>query len=181
MFGQFVRLSRKGFRHKMCTFCFLSFLCWRKKKRKHAKIGKQKVQKTPRKIVFWGWLWTKMVLFWMSFLRKIGKHYLCSEGQKSAHFRCNYLFWENGPFLVPIQSHQTLKNRGFSRHGGKPQMALLVASAILGFPSKRGFTICDTQKLCSAENTIFIVFSAKHSFVDMKECSLKKKQKFYQK
>ena len=44
-----------------------------------------------------------------------------------------------------------------------------------GFPSKRGFTICDTQKLCSSENTIFIVFSLKHSFVDMKECNLKSK------
>ena len=43
-----------------------------------------------------------------------------------------------------------------------------------GFHSKRGFTICDTYKLCSVENTIFIVFSAKHSFEDMKECNLKK-------
>ena len=53
-------------------------------------------------------------------------------------------------------------------------MALGCKSAILGFPSKRGFTICGTQKLCSAENIIFIVFSAKHSFVDMKECNLRK-------
>ena len=53
-------------------------------------------------------------------------------------------------------------------------MALLVAP--LPFwegASKGGFTICDTQKLCSAENAILIVFSAKHSFAEIKECKLK--------
>ena len=55
-------------------------------------------------------------------------------------------------------------------------MALLVAKVpFWEGASKGGFTICDTKKLCSAENTIFIVFSAKHSFADMKECNLKKK------
>ena len=44
--------------------------------------------------------------------------------------------------------------------------------------SKGGFTICDTQELCSADNTIFIVFSAKHSFAEIKECKLKNKHKF---
>ena len=54
-------------------------------------------------------------------------------------------------------------------------MALLVAKVpFWEGASKGGFTICDTQKLCSAENTIFIVFSAKHSFAKMKECELKK-------
>ena len=81
----------------------------------------------------------------MAFFRKIGKHYLCSEGTKNAQFRCNYLFLENGPFLVPIQSHQTQKNRGFSRHRGKPKMALLVAKVpFWEGASKGGFTICDT-------------------------------------
>ena len=57
-------------------------------------------------------------------------------------------------FFVPIQSHQRLQKQGF--------------------PLERGFTICDTSKLCSAENTIFIVFSAKHSLAEIKECKLKK-------
>ena len=46
-------------------------------------------------------------------------------------------------------------------------------SAILGRGLKRGFAICDTQELCSAENTIFIVFSAKHSFAEVNERNLK--------
>ena len=44
--------------------------------------------------------------------------------------------------------------------------------------SKRDFAICDTQKLCSAENTMFIVFSAKHSFAENKECNLNKNRNF---
>ena len=27
------------------------------------------------------------------FLAKIGRHYLCQEGRKNAHFRAHYLFW----------------------------------------------------------------------------------------
>ena len=50
-----------------------------------------------------------MVIFVkMSFLRKIGKHDLCSDGKNNAHFRCNYLFLENGPFFVAIPSDKTL-------------------------------------------------------------------------
>ena len=78
--------------------------------------------------------------------------------------------------FVPILSPQTLQKWGFQQARGKSQNGTFATkSAILGFPSKGGFTMCDTQKLCFAENTIFIVFSAKHSFADMKECNLKKK------
>ena len=35
--------------------------------------------------------------------------------------------------------------------------------------------------LVLAENTIFVVFSATHSFADMKECNFKKNAKIYQK
>ena len=43
-------------------------------------------------------------------------------------------------------------------------MTLLVAKVPFGEGASKGvFTICDTQKLCSAENTLFIVFSAQHS------------------
>ena len=40
--------------------------------------------------------------------------------------------------------------------------------------SKVVFTIFATPKLCSCENTIFVVFSAKHSFAETKECQSKK-------
>ena len=82
----------------------------KEKEKTWKKMEKGKFQKSPENNVFWVFV-KKTGLFFvkMSFFREIGKHYLCSEGQKSAHFRCNYLFLENGPFLVPIQSHQTLQ------------------------------------------------------------------------
>ena len=64
----------------------------------------------------------------MSLFRKIGKHYLCSESEKSIFVASSiYLFLGNGPFLWPFQVTKHYKNRGFSRHRGKPKMALLVA------------------------------------------------------
>ena len=56
---------------------------------------------------------------------------------KTVHFRCNYLFLENGPFFVPIQSHQTLHKLGLQEAQG-------CKSAILGRGIERGFAICDT-------------------------------------
>ena len=43
---------------------------------------------------------------------------------------------------------------------------------------KVGFTNCVFEKLCFPENTIFIVFSAKHSFSKTKTVCRKKKRKF---
>ena len=47
------------------------------------------------------------------------------------------------------------------------------------FPSKGGFTICDTQELCvlCLKHYFYSVFS-KHSFAEIKECKLKRKHKF---
>ena len=63
IFWQFVRVSKKGFSKKNVHFLFLSFLCWRKKKRKREKNGKIKFQKKNRKIVIFGCLWRKLVFF----------------------------------------------------------------------------------------------------------------------
>ena len=45
---------------------------------------------------------------------------------------------------------------------------------------KLGFTNCVFEKLCSSENTIFIVFSAKHSSCNKKAVCWEK-QKIYEK
>ena len=132
-----------------------------KKKRKMKKY-KRNISK-KQKIVFWGWLWTIFFVFSkMAFLRKIGKHYLCSEGKRKTRiFVATICFLKMSLFWVSAGTGKTQNGTfGFQ-------------SAFLGFPSKGGSTICDTQKLCSAEKHNFIV-SAKHSFADMKECNLKK-------
>ena len=62
-------------------------------------------------------------------------------------------------FMWPYQITKDYKNKGLSRNKGKPKMALWVSKVpCWEGASKGGFTICDTRKLCSAENTIFIVF-----------------------
>ena len=73
------------------------------------------------------------------------------------------------------KSPNTTKNRVSAGTRDNPQWHFLAKVPFWEGASKRGFTICDTQKLCSAKNTIFIVLSAKHSFADMKESNLKKK------
>ena len=83
----------------------------------------------------------------MAFFRKIGKHYLCSEGKaKNAPFSLQLSVFGKWSFFVPIQSHQTLQKSGVSAGTrGKPKMALLVAKVpFWEGASKGGFTICDT-------------------------------------
>ena len=86
---------------------------------------------------------------------------------KNAHFRCNYLFLDNGPLLWPFQVTKHYKNWGFSRHRGKPRMALLVAKVPFWEGAPKGVLL-----------SVCIVFSAKHSFADMRQCNLKKTNNF---
>ena len=92
------------------------FYVGERKREKNEKNGKGKLQK-KQKIGVFGMVVNKKDIFAEMALKK-GKQYLCSEGKKSAHFRCNYLFWENGPFFSPIQSRQTLQKSGFPSKGG---------------------------------------------------------------
>ena len=55
--------------------------------------------------------------------------------------------------------HQTLQNMGFSRHKGKTQNGTFgCKGAILGRGLESGLTICETQKLRSAENAFLVCF-----------------------
>ena len=51
-------------------------------------------------------------------------------------------------------------------------------SCFFDMGEKVGFTNCVFEKVCFSENTIFIVFPAKHSFSKTKNCMLKKNRKF---
>ena len=88
---------------------------------------------------------------------------MCSDGEKGA-FSLQLSVLGNGPFLWPFQVTKHYKKYGFQQAQGKTQNGTFgCKSAILGRGLEMGFTICDAYKLCSAENTIFIVFSAKQS------------------
>ena len=87
-------------------------------KEKRWKKGERNVQKQARKIVLLGGCEEKRCSLLKWHFRKIGKHYLCSEGTS---------FWKMVLFWCPLKVTNHYKNRGFSRHMGKPKMALLVA------------------------------------------------------
>ena len=105
------------------------------------------------------------------------KHYLCSEGNKNATFRWHYLFLGEWYFFVTILNHQTLQKTGVSAGTRKnPEWHFWLQKCHFGKGPRKGFfTICDTQKLCSAENTIFIVFSANTALQKEKCASWKEK------
>ena len=60
-------------------------------------------------------------------------------------------------------------NSGFSGSGPKPKMTPFLGKKVsFDMGEKVGFTNCVFEKLCFAENTIFIVFSGKHSLSETK-------------
>ena len=100
------------------------------------------------------------------FLAKIAWHYLCQEGRKNAHCRAHYLFWPKfffgpkqckpGKTMKIVVSAETAQNQKWHLFFEK--------GVFFDMGEKVGFTNCVFEKLCFTENTIFIVFSAKHSF-----------------
>ena len=136
-------------------------------------------KKTRKNSVFWVFVKKTGLFCKMSFFRKIGKHYLCSEGKKGCAFSLQLsVFGKWYSFWCPFKVTKHYQKKGLQRTQGKTQNGTFgCKSAMLGFPSKRGFTICDAQKLCSAENTIFIVFSAKQ-LCRHERMQLEQKQKF---
>ena len=106
--------------------------------------------------MFFGWLWRKMVFFVkMSFLGKIGKHYLCSEG---AHFRCNYLFLENAPF--------------FGAHSKSPN------TTKIGVFTRKGVLLSVIPKSCALLKTLFYSVFSKTQLCRHERLQLEQKQKF---
>ena len=88
---------------------------------------KRKIFKKNPENSFWGGCEESGPFCKMSFFRKIGKHYLCSDGKKTRIFVATICFWKMVLSLWPFQVTKHYKNRGFSGHKGKPKMALLVA------------------------------------------------------
>ena len=80
--------------------------------------------------------------------------------------------------LVVSMENQSKAAGADEARKGKPQIALLVAEAPFWEGASKGvFTICDTQKLCSAENSFYSVFS-KTQLCGKKRVRVENKQKF---
>ena len=99
------------------------------------------------------------------FLAKIAWHYLCQEGRKTRIFVHTICFGQNFFWTKTVQTRKNYKNSGLSGNCPKPKMTpFLWKRCFFDMGEKVGFTNCVFEKLCFTENTIFIVFSAKHSF-----------------
>ena len=107
---------------------FLSFCMLEDIKRKIWKKWKRQISKKNRKITFSGWLWRTMVSFVkMSFFRKIGKHYLCSDGKKERSFSLQQsVFGKWSFFLRPFQVTQNTIKIGASADTGKTQNGIFL-------------------------------------------------------
>ena len=103
---------------KMCTSCFCLFYVAKSKKGNMKKMEKGHFKKKNQKNrVFWGGREEKWSFFVkLSFFRKIGKHYLRSEGIKKSIFVATICFWKMVLFLWPFRVTKHDKNRVFSRH-----------------------------------------------------------------
>ena len=92
------------------------------------------------------------------FLAKIAWHYLC----QARIFVATICFGQNFFWTKTVQSRKHYKNRGFSGIAKRQKWHLFWC--FLTWLKKWVFSNCVFEKLCFPENTIFIVFSAKHSF-----------------
>ena len=99
-----------------------------------------------------------------------------SGREKNAHFRAHYLFLPKTFLDRNSEIRKNYKNCGFSGNCPKPKMTPFVLKKVFfEMVENLGFTNCVFEKLCSSENTIFIVFSAKHSSCN-KSCMLRNRK-----
>ena len=135
----------------------LSILSWRKKKKKRWKNEKETFQK-KQKIVFLGGCEQKRCFFLCKngiFLRNWQKHYLCSEGNKKRAFSLQRSVFGKWHFFVTSNSPNTTKIWGFSRHRGKPKMALFVSNVPFWERASKEGLLSVIHKICVLLKTRF--------------------------
>ena len=88
------------------------------------------------------------------------------KGEKKRAFSCTISVLAKKCFgPKTVQTRKNAKNSGFRGNWPKPKMTpFFLKKVFFDMGEKVGFTNCVFEKLCFAANTIFIVFSAKHSF-----------------
>ena len=169
------------FSKRKLHFWFLSCLCWKQRNRKKKNKQNGKRPKKPIKIVFFKVVIQKMRK-WI-FFQKLPDTVCVRKGEKSAHFRAHYLFWPKSFFFLDQNSQKpgkTIKIVVSAEISQNLKWHLFSKWCFFWHGWKSGFTNCVFEKLCSSENTIFIVFSAKHSSCNKKAVCWKK-EKIYEK
>ena len=155
----FCRLSRcqkRGFEKKKKVHFFCLFYVGLTKRENLKKGGKGNFQKKLKNSVSWVDVKKKGFFVKKAFFRKICKHDLCSEGTKNA-FSLQLSVFEKWSFVwCPFKVTKHYKNRGFSRHGGQPKMALLVAKVPFCEGASKGGLLSVIPKSCALLKTLLL-------------------------
>ena len=151
------------FSKRKLHFLFLSFLCWRNRNRK--KTNTMEKAKKPYKNRFLGPLSCKHVKNGF-FCKNCLTLFVSGREKKTRIFVHTICFGQNFFWTKTVQTRKNYKNSGFSGNCPKPKKndTFSLKKVFFDMGEKVGFTNCVFEKLCFCENTIFIVFSAKHSF-----------------
>ena len=87
---------------------------------------------------------------------------ICVRKGEKWHIRAHDLFWPKMFWAKPATTKKN-KNSGLDGIASKQKWHFFEKKKGFGMGEKEGFTSCVFEKLCSAENTICIVFPARHS------------------
>ena len=133
--------QKKGFRKKMCTFCFCLFHVGKRKRQNMKNMEKDNFKKSPEKQCFLGGCEEFfMCLQNCHFLEKYANTICVRKVKKSAHFRCNYLFWENVTFFgAHWKSPNTTKIGVSADTGENPKWHFWLQKCHFGFSLEKGF------------------------------------------
>ena len=112
------------------------------------------------------------------FLANIAWHHLCQEARKHifVHTIC---FGPNNVWPKQWKPGNTIKNVVSAEIAQNQKWHLLFEKGFFDMGERVGFTNCVFEKLCSSEDAIFIVLSAKHSSCNKKTVCWKE-QKIYE-
>ena len=155
------------------AFWVLGLLYIGERKHKRRKNKQRQIAEMPRKIVFVGVGWKKWIL---AKTAKIAKHFLWLEGEQRA-FRQHYLCWETVLFQVFSKNRKHYKNRGFSRHTGKPKILVCFEKGCFWKGSLKGCLLSVIHKSCALLKHYFRTVFSKHSLCRKKGVSCRR-QKF---
>ena len=153
-------VKNEVFEKKAAFFVFVFYVGDRETEKKKQN-GKR--PQNPIEIVFLKVVIQKWEKWKHGFLAKLAWHYLCQEGEKSA-FSCTPSVlaqknvgpkqWKPGKTIKIVVSAEIVQNLKWH---------LFLKKVFFDMGEKVGFTNCVFEKRCASENTIFIVFSGKHS------------------
>ena len=131
--------------------------------------------------MFFGRLWRKLVFFVKtSFFREIGKHYLCSEGQKKCAFSLQLsVFPKRYFFGAHSKSPNTTKIGVSAGTGENPKWHFWLQKCHFGFSLEKGFYYLWYIKAVFCWKHYFYSVFSKTQLCRHERMYLDKKQKFY--